>query len=438
MRPTPLTLTLWIAALAMALLPVLLGPALWSFWLFTVFALLLLMGLDAALALPPSRLRHEVRTPPLLEIGDAAAVEVALEADSRRRPDRIRLRLDAADETTELPERITVLDADGRATVEVPLRPARRGRVELERLWLRWNGPFALMTRTVQAPVEGTTRVVPNTGEARRQALRLLLRHDAWAGQKVVRHVGEGSEFDALREHVPGLDTRGLNWKASARHRQLINTDFRAERNHQVVLAIDTGHLMRERVEGVPKLDHAIRSTLVLAYTALRFGDRVGLYAFDAAMQAWLKPTGGVPALARIQASTADLEYAAAETNFTLGLTDLASRLNRRSFIVLMTDFEDTVTAELMVENTARLAKRHLVTFVTLRDPFLDRTIRQEPRAAADVYRAVVADGLVTDRELVLQRLRRLGVHCLDTRPDRISTELLNRYLQVKRRELVG
>jgi uncharacterized protein (DUF58 family) len=103
-----------------------------------------------------------------------------------------------------------------------------------------------------------------------------------------------------------------------------------------------------------------------------------------------------------------------------------------------MTDFEDTVTAELMIENTARLARRHLVTFVTLRDPHLDETIRAVPMSVKDVYRSVVADDLVTERDLVLQRLRRIGVFCIDARPGEISSRLVNRYLEVKRRELVG
>ena len=438
MKPTQLALMLWVAGLAAALLPVVIGTQLWPFWLLTVGALTLLMGLDALLGLPKGRLAWQVVPPDVVAIGEREPILVTLAATSRRRRTAIRVRVEARGDISPLPSRTARLGEEGRAEVEIPIEPHRRGRIELESIWLRWRGPFGLMARVVRAPLEGTTRVVPNTGEARRQAIRLLTRRDAWVGLKVVRHVGEGSEFESLREHVPGHDTRGMNWKASARHRQLINTEFRAERNHQVILAIDTGHLMREPLGSAPKLDHAISGALVLGYTGLRYGDRVGAYAFDEGMRGWLNPTGGIPAFAKIQRFTADLEYSEAETNFTLGLTNLASRLNRRSFIVLMTDFEDTVTAELMIENTARLARRHLVTFVTMRDPHLDDTIRSGPRSVRDVYRSVVADDLVTERDLVLQRLRRLGVFCIDAKPSEISSHLVNRYLVVKRRELVG
>ena len=54
------------------------------------------------------------------------------------------------------------------------------------------------------------------------------------------------------------------------------------------------------------------------------------------------------------------------------------------------------------------------------------------------MYRSVVAADLVRERERVLARLRRMGVHCVDAAPGQISSQLLNRYLDVKRRELIA
>src|SRR5690606_10749357 len=105
------------------------------------------------------------------------------------------------------------------------------------------------------------------------------------------------------------------------------------------------------------------------------------------------------------------------ETNFTLGLTELMQRLNRRSLVVVMTDFVDSVTASLMVDNLTRLGRRHLVVFVSIRDPGLDELAAAEPRALLGLHRAVVADSLVRERELVLTHLRRLGIFCIDAAP---------------------
>ena len=134
-------------------------------------------------------------------------------------------------------------------------------------------------------------------------------------------------------------------------------------------------------------------------------------------------------------------EIAAEETNFTLGLTLLSQQLRRRSLIVLITDFIDTVTAELMVENLGRLSARHLVLFVTLQDPELRAIVDASPDATPasmeTVARSVVAEEFRRERLIVFERLRRLGVQCLEAPYNRIGTDLINRYLAIKQREMI-
>jgi uncharacterized protein (DUF58 family) len=281
-------------------------------------------------------------------------------------------------------------------------------------------------------------QVVPNLSPVRSAALRFFGSREAQSGVQVERFVGDGSEFDALVEYVPGLDHRAISWRASARHRKLLCQQFRAERNHQVVLALDTGHLMSEPLSGLPRLDHAVTSALLLSWVSLKLGDRVGLFGFDREARAWAEPQGGMAAFPRLKALTAGLDYSTAETNFTLGLTELSAHLRRRSLVVVFTEFVDTVTAELMVENLSRLARRQLVLFVALRDPALDAVAEARPRRVEDVYRSVVASDFVRERERVLARLRRVGVQCVDAAPGELSTRLLNRYLDIKRRELIA
>jgi uncharacterized protein (DUF58 family) len=105
--------------------------------------------------------------------------------------------------------------------------------------------------------------------------------------------------------------------------------------------------------------------------------------------------------------------------------------------VVVFTDFADSVQAELMVENLGRAARRHLLLFVALKDPGIEAIARAEPSDLDALHRAVVAEGMVRDRALVLRRLQRAGVHCLDSDPGRAPAALVNRYLDIKRRELV-
>jgi uncharacterized protein (DUF58 family) len=106
--------------------------------------------------------------------------------------------------------------------------------------------------------------------------------------------------------------------------------------------------------------------------------------------------------------------------------------------VVLFTDFVDVVSAELMLENVGRLAGRHRVLFVTLRDPALGELAGGEPRSLLDLHRAVVAADVERERDVVLARLRRLGVSIVDAAPAGFAPQLVQRYLEIKRRELVA
>ena len=161
------------------------------------------------------------------------------------------------------------------------------------------------------------------------------------------------------------------------------------------------------------------------------------MLGFDAKIRAYAKPVGGMQAFPRLQRFTAQLDYQHQETNFTVALADLAQRLSRRSLVILLTDFVDTVTAELMLENVFRLARKHLVVFVTLRDPSMDELMHAAPNSLADLHRSVVAEELTREREVVLEKLHRVGVQTVDATPSQISTQMLNRYLDIKRRELL-
>jgi uncharacterized protein (DUF58 family) len=354
-------------------------------------------------------------------VSRATDVDILVDVDGvLERPTVRRFRVDHARDTS----------------LRVSLVPTRRGTASLTYLWLRWTGPFGLMARRAEHPILVDIPVLPNLRAVRQSALFMSARQ-AFYGSKVQRERGSGSEFDALQDHVPGLDSRAIDWKHSARHRKLVSKEFQAERNHQLIVAVDSGRLMSEPLDGIAKLDHAINAGLVLAYAGLHAGDRVGVYGFDSQAGLYMAPQGGMRSFVRIQETLAKLDYRDTETNFTLALTELLGRLSQRSLIVVMTDFVDTITAQLMVENLGRLATRHVILFVTLRDPVIADAAERRPRDLESLAQAVIAGDMGRERAQVLERLQRLGVMCLETSASRLNPDLINRYLSVKTRELV-
>lgn len=436
MRPTGRAVLVFALGVPLSLAIVLLDPGLWPIGIVYLGLAIVVTGLDGLLALSRRALDIDVALPDVIYIGDRNDIDVALTVDSRAPDARVYIVCDVS-EILETPPMAKAPVVAGTTThVAIPLVARRRGPAEVERLWFRWRGPLGLIARHVVRTLSVEVAVVPNVRAVRHAAVEFSS-IDALFGMKPQSQQGDGSDFDSLRDYTPGLDHRSIDWKHSARHRSLVCKEFRAERNHHIVLAFDTGQLMSEPLGGIPKLDHAINAGLLLGYMSLRGGDRIGLFGFDSQVRLAAEPVGGLQNFRRLQRASAELDYRHEETNFTLGLADLMGRLHRRSLVILLTEFVDTVTAELMVENLERVASRHLVIFVTLRDPSLHDTVDARPDTVLEMTRSVIADEFLRERSVVLERLRRVGIHCIDAPVEQVGVELVNRYLAVKRRELI-
>ncbi len=316
-------------------------------------------------------------------------------------------------------------------------RPIRRGTAKVSKAWLRWTGPLGLGSRQVSGTLDDEVRIWPDLSPVRSRDLQMFLR-DAQTGLIARRIRGEGTQFEALSEYEPGMDRRRIDWKASARHIHLYARENESERNNQIVFAFDCGQAMCEPVDGMPRIDRAVSAALTCAYVALKGGDKVALFGFGQRPQVMTPFVSDARAFHRLQSAAAGLDYTAAEPNFTLALATLTAKLQRRSLIVLFSDFTDPTAAELMVESIGRLVDKHLVLFVTIADSELESFIAEEPGDIATLARSVTADTLVHQRQIVLQRLRRMGVDVIEAPWDTIGYRLIDRYFVIKNSEAIG
>ncbi|MEL6877461.1 MAG: DUF58 domain-containing protein [Pseudomonadota bacterium] len=316
-------------------------------------------------------------------------------------------------------------------------KPERRGTAQISRAWLRWTGPLGLGARQKSRDLDEEVRIWPDLSPVRSQELQTFLR-DAQTGLIARRIRGEGTQFEALSEYEPGMDRRRIDWKASARHTKLYARENESERNNQIVFAFDCGQAMCEPVDGLPRIDRAVSAALTASYVALKSGDKVSLFGFDQRPQVMTPFVADARAFHRLQSAAASLDYTSTEPNFTLALATLTARLRRRSLIVLFSDFTDATAAELMIESIGRLVDKHLVLFVTIADSELEEFIAEEPKDVAVLARSVTADTLAHQRDLVLQRLRHLGVDVIEAPWDQIGYKLIDRYFIIKNSEAIG
>lgn len=332
--------------------------------------------------------------------------------------------------------RLLIALEEGKGAAPAPLFMARRGAGRIERLWLRWRGPLGLAWRQRRIELGSDILILPDVRPVQERGAQVFQRH-ALQGLIAQINRGDGTDFDALVEYRSGMDRRAIDWKQSARHRKLHAKEYRSERNNQIVFAIDGGRQMSEPVAGLPRVDRAVSAMLLAGWVALKLGDRVALHAFDSRPRIASGLISGSAAFPELQRLAANIDYSGEETNYTFALTTLATRLTRRSMIVLFTEFTDLTSADFMVRVARRMVETHLLLVVVLRDEELETIAGAMPERPADVTRAVTAAALIRDRRLVLTRLQHLGVHVIESEYDRVGDRLVAGYIDLKRRNLL-
>jgi uncharacterized protein (DUF58 family) len=338
-----------------------------------------------------------------------------------------------------------VSSAHGEWSGRYTVVPIARGDYSLGPITARYLGPLGLVWRQRSHGLTGSVRVYPN--------LLALSQYDAFVRRGLLQEIGlrnsrrwgAGSEFERLRDYTPDDEYRRISWTATARRRVPVVIDYETERSQNIIIMLDTGRLMATKLplrgdgdtlaaQALTRLDHAVNAALMLGYVSEGVGDRVGIIAFGDGIQRYVPPRSGRGHFLAIADALYDVREEPTEPNYAEALAFLSSRITRRSLVVLFTDIGAPETGQALVRSMAVASRRHLCIAVTLRDPALQALAGQAPDGARAVYERAVAQLWLDDRTALLRRLAARGVLTVDTSADAISTDVVNRYLEVKAR----
>ena len=310
------------------------------------------------------------------------------------------------------------------------LTPTRRGDRPAACVVVRSYGPLRIAARQRRLPVVATVRVLP-AFPSRRLLPEKFARLRQIEGAVLMRHKGEGSEFDSLREYVTGDDVRAIDWRATARARNVVVRTWRPERDRHIVLALDTGRAAAARVGDAPRLDAALDACLLLAAIAARAGDRVALVAADVAVRARLGLTAGADVLPKLVTALASLDAVLVETDPQLLAAEVLRAAGTRSLVVLFTTLEATASEDGLLPAVRALVGRHRLIVAAVGDPRVDELAADQSDSAA-IYSAGAAELDRLSRLASAERLSRLGALVVDAPPDTFAARVTDSYLDLK------
>ncbi|MFI1579917.1 DUF58 domain-containing protein [Embleya sp. NPDC020630] len=320
--------------------------------------------------------------------------------------------------------------AGERRRVTTTMTPTRRGDRHAHRVTVRSVGPLGLAARQGSHLVPWRLRVLPGF-PSRRLLPSKLERLRELDGRSALLTRGAGTEFDTLREYVPGDDAKSIDWRASARNQGVVVRTWRPERDRHILVVLDTGRTSAGRIGDIPRLDAAMDATLLLTAVANHAGDRVDLLAYDRRIRAEVRraPRNGIlPAFVQAMAA---LEPELVEPDARGLAAEILRRSPRRSLIVLMTGLEREAVQEGILPVLPQLAARHEVIVAAVADPAITRMAAHRGDATA-VYEAAAAEKELAERRTTAADLRRGNVTVVDAPPGELASAVTDMYLALK------
>ena len=187
---------------------------------------------------------------------------------------------------------------------------------------------------------------------------------DALAGEYESAFKGRGMEFEEVREYQPGDDVRHIDWKVTARMGAPYVKRHREERELTVMLLVDVSSSGAFGSGAKLKNEVAAEVAAILAYTAIRSNDRVGLIVFSDRIELYIPPKKGRAHVWRVIREILSFRPRRRSTDLE-GALEYLSRVARRKVVAfVISDFLD----EGFGDRLRVAARRHDVTAVSVAD----------------------------------------------------------------------
>ena len=313
------------------------------------------------------------------------------------------------------------------------ITPMQRGEAAFAGMEYWLASPWGLWLRRHRHEARAQVKVLPDFSRILGSELVGMQRWLNWVGVKKLPRLGQGQDFHQLRDYQDGDDIRHVDWKASSRMSKAIVRSYQQEQDQQVLFLLDCGRNMRLQMGELSHFDHSLQAMLLLSFTALKQGDAVGLLTYAHEAPRFVPPHKGVAQLGRLVQGVYDIEPSLQAGDLAAAVNVLLHKQKRRALVVVLTHLnhedDDELTTQLL-----RLKHHHLVLVASLRPHAPDALMAAEIGNSDDAAAYWGAWQYRSQTERALQRLQAHNIGCLNTLPKQLSTELINRYLRLKRR----
>ena len=256
-------------------------------------------------------------------------------------------------------------------------------------------------------------------------------------GLKKIRRIGHTMEFEQIKDYVLGDDIRNINWKATAKKGGLMVNQYQDERSQPIYSVIDKGRVMKMPFEGLSLLDYAINATLVISHIALKKQDKAGMFALGKTIENRVVPERRSSQMHLILETLYNLETNFVESDYSRLYADIKRNINHRSLLLLYTNFETLDALQRQLPYLQAIAKQHLLVVIFFENTELINFTDEKAETIQQIFEKTIAEKFVYEKKLIVNELRKYGIQTILTKPEQLTINTINKYLEIKARGLI-
>ncbi len=324
-----------------------------------------------------------------------------------------------------------------RQTITYTLNPTERGEYVFGYVNAYVRSVLALVSRRFMLEGGQKVKVYPSIQEMKKADLMLFSKSNLMQGIKKVRRPGQNTEFEEIKDYNPGDDFRRINWRATARKNELMVNVYQEEKSRPVYAVINKGRTMYMPFNGLSLFDHAVNTSLALTNIILKRSDKAGLITFEKTVDTFLKADARKTQLKQTLEFLYKEKTTFAEPNYYELYTSIRRNLSHRSLLIVYTHFESYSSLEHQLPIFQKINKSHVLLIVFFENTALRKLMDKPADTVQEIYHQSIAQKFDMEKRTIQKELFRHGIQSVLTRPENLTVDTINKYLEIKARGLL-
>ena len=320
---------------------------------------------------------------------------------------------------------------------EYSVRPVDRGEYVFGNLIIFVSSALRIIKRKYVFQKDQMVPVYPSIIQMQQYDFLAISNKLTQFGLKKIRRIGHTQEFEQIKEYVQGDDFRTINWKATAKNVDLMVNQYQDEKSQPIYSIIDTGRVMKMPFNGLKLVDYAINSALAFSNVALKKNDKTGLIAFSKNIETYVPAVQKLTHLNTILEKLYNIDTAFTDSDYGMLYAHVKRKINHRSLLIFYTNFEHISAMRRQLPFLLAIAKKHVLVVVFFENTELEELISTDAEDLQTIYHKTIAEKFSLEKRLMQKELQQYGIQTILTKPENLTINTINKYLEIKARGLL-